>query len=175
MRLTTTTIAAAAIICAASLPAGAHSYKVGTLEIGHPWSRATLPNAPVAGGYMTITNTGKTADRLLGGTTPAAAKVELHEMKMEGDVMTMRPLKEGLELPPGETVRLAPGGYHLMLMKPSKRFEEGERVPLTLTFEKAGEVKVDLAVDKPDAMGKAPDAHAGHNGHAGQKTGAKSK
>lgn len=164
MRITIAAVAAAAAMAVVT-PASAHSYKVGDLEIGHPWSRATLPNAPVAGGYMTIENTGTTDDTLLGGTTPAAETVDVHEMKMEGDVMTMRPLKDGLVIPAGETVTLKPGGYHLMLMKPQKPFKEGERVPLTLRFEKAGEVKVELAVDKPNAMGK--DDHAGH---AGMKT-----
>lgn len=159
MRVTIAAIAAAAAIAIVTT-ASAHSFKSGDLEIGHPWSRATLPNAPVAGGYMTIENTGTTDDRLLGGSTPAAGKVEIHQMKMDGDVMTMRPVPDGLVIPAGEMVTLAPGGYHLMLMKPQKPFKEGERVPLTLTFEKAGEVKVELAVDKPNAMGKAD--HAGH-------------
>ena len=159
MRITILAIAAAAAIAVVTT-ANAHSFKIGDLEIGHPWSRATLPNAPVAGGYMTIENTGKTDDTLLGGSTPAAGKVEIHQMNMEGDIMTMRQLEDGLLIPAGETVTLKPGGYHLMLMKPQKPFKEGERVPLTLQFEKAGEVKVELAVDKPNAMGKAD--HAGH-------------
>ncbi|MAU96878.1 MAG: hypothetical protein CMP81_13480 [Fulvimarina sp.] len=165
MRLITTAFAAAALLSAV-VTAHAHGYKVGDLEIGHPWSRATLPNAPVAGGYMTITNTGDTADRLIGGSTPAAAEVQIHEMQMDGDVMKMRQIDGGLEVPAGETVTLAPGGYHLMLMKPEKRLMEGDRVPLTLRFEKAGTVEVELAVDKPNARGPegtAPEGeHAGH-------------
>jgi len=137
--------------------ASAHDYKLGDLHIAHPWTRATLPNAPVAGGYMTIENTGETADRLVGGSTPAAEAVEIHEMTMDGDVMKMRPVEGGLEIPAGESVTLRPGGYHLMLVKPEEPLKEGTRVPLTLTFEKAGEVSVELAVDTVGAM--RPGAH----------------
>ena len=165
MRLITTALAAAALLSAV-ITANAHDYEVVNVEIGHPWSRATLPNAPVAGGYMTITNTGTAADRLIGGATPAAADVQIHEMTMDGDVMKMRQIEGGLEIPAGETVTLAPGGFHLMLTKPVKRLMEGDRVPLTLRFEKAGTVEVELVVDKPNARGPegaAPEGeHAGH-------------
>lgn len=166
MRLITTAVAAAALLSAV-VAANAHDYAVGDLEIGHPWSRATLPNAPVAGGYLTITNTGTAADRLTGGATPAAADVQIHEMTMDGDVMKMRQIEGGLEIPAGETVTLAPGGYHLMLTKPVRRLIEGDRVPLTLRFETAGTVEVELVVDKPNARGpegagSAGEDHAGH-------------
>ncbi|MBP0615682.1 copper chaperone PCu(A)C [Jiella mangrovi] len=168
MRFIPTALAAASLVAAVS-GASAHSYKVGDLEIAHPWSRATLPNAPVAGGYMTITNTGKSADRLIGGSTPAAERVEIHEMTMDGDVMKMRPVEGGLEIPAGETITLKPGGYHLMLTKPAGRLKEGDRVPLTLRFEKAGEVKVELAVDKPNAMGPGGATGVDHEAHGAMK------
>ena len=152
MRFITTALSAGSLLATLSI-ASAHDYKSGDLTIGHPWSRATLPNAPVAGGYMTITNTGNTADRLIGGSSPAAGGVEVHQMSMEGDIMKMRPVEGGLEIKPGETVTLKPGGYHLMLTKPAKRLMEGDHVPLTLTFERAGDLKVDLSVDKPTATG----------------------
>ncbi|MCE7026591.1 copper chaperone PCu(A)C [Jiella avicenniae] len=167
MRVTLAATALAAAIAIVTT-AYAHSYKLGDLQIGHPWSRATLPNAPVAGGYMTIENTGTSDDTLLGGSTPAAGKVEIHQMKMDGDVMTMRPVENGLVIPAGQTVTLEPGGYHLMLVKPQRPFKEGERVPLTLKFEKAGEVDVELAVDKPNATGKTD--HAGHGGMGAMQT-----
>ena len=90
--------------------ASAHSYKLGALEIGHPWARATPPTAPAGGGYLTIKNTGTTPDRLVEVRSPAAAAAQVHEMKMEGNVMRMRELAGGLEIAPGATVALAPGG-----------------------------------------------------------------
>ena len=86
--------------------AEAHSYKLGNLEIGHPWSRATPAGAPTAGAYLKITNNGSTADRLTAAKSPAADKVEIHEMKMEGSIMRMRELERGLEIPAGATVKL---------------------------------------------------------------------
>src|SRR4051812_20891477 len=89
--------------------AAAHGYKLGTLEIGHPWTRATPPTAPTGGGYLSIKNTGTEPDRLISASSPAAETVQVHEMKMEGNVMRMRPLEGALEIKPGETVTLAPG------------------------------------------------------------------
>ncbi len=117
----------------------------GELKIEQPWTRATPPGAKVGGGYLTITNTGNEADRLIAVATPRAEKAEIHEMKMDGGIMTMRPLGDGLIVPPGETVELKPGGLHLMLMKLDGRIEVGSSVPLTLTFEKAGSITLDFA------------------------------
>jgi copper(I)-binding protein len=151
---------AAAILFAT--PALAHNGVVhlGPLNISGPFSRATLPNAPVGGGFLTIENTGETADRLVSASSPAAAEVQIHEMKMEGEVMRMRALPDGLDLPPGETIVLAPGGFHLMLMGLTQPLVEGEAVPVTLTFEQAGTVEVLLPV-----LGTAADApeHEGHH------------
>jgi len=151
MRLIKTTLAAAALLAGMSA-ATAHDYKAGNLHIEHPWSRATPPNAPVGGGYMTIENNGGSADRLLGGSTPVADAVEVHAMTMEGDVMKMRKLEDGVEIPAGGSVALEPGGNHLMLVGLSKPLKQGTRVPLTLRFEKAGTVDVELAVDSMGAM-----------------------
>lgn len=134
---------------------------IGDIEITDAFTRATLPNAPVAGGYLTITNKGSAEDRLLSVTSPAAGKVELHEMSMQGDVMKMAPLPDGIVLPPGETVELSPGGEHIMFMQLKHPFVEGETVPVTLDFEKAGTVEVQLPVggigaDAPDAMPDMP-------------------
>lgn len=118
----------------------------GDIEITTAFARATLPNAPVAGGYLTITNNGKADDRLVSATSPAAGKVELHEMSMQGDVMKMAALPDGIPVPAGETVTLSPGGMHIMFMQLQHPFVEGETVPVTLTFEKAGAVTVELSI-----------------------------
>src|SRR5581483_10371974 len=99
-----------------TVPAAAHDYKLGALEISHPWARATAPTAPTGGGYLSIKNTGTMPDRLMSVSSPAAKTVQVHEMKMEGNVMRMRELDGPLEIKPGETVTLAPGGFHLMMM-----------------------------------------------------------
>ena len=133
--------------------AAAHGYKLGTLEIGHPWTRATPPTAPTGGGYLSIKNTGTEPDRLISASSPAAETVQVHEMKMEGNVMRMRPLEGALEIKPGETVTLAPGGMHMMMMGLKGPFKQGERVPLTLVFEKAGKIDIEMVVV---AMGATP-------------------
>ena len=138
------------------LPAAAHDYTLGSLKIGHPWARATPPTAPSGGGFLTVTNTGTTADRLVSVTSPAAGQVQIHEMKMDGTIMRMRELENGLEIPPGATVALAPGGLHLMMMGLKGPLKEATRVPVTLVFEKAGKIDVELSVM---ALGAAPDAH----------------
>ena len=138
------------------LPAAAHDYTLGSLKIGHPWARATPPTAPSGGGFLTVTNTGTTADRLVSATSPAAGQVQIHEMKMDGTIMRMRELENGLEIPPGATVALAPGGLHLMMMGLKGPLKEATRVPVTLVFEKAGKIDVELSVM---ALGASPDAH----------------
>ena len=125
----------------------AHDYKLENLEIMHPHARATLPNAPVSGGYMIIKNTGETADRLVSVSADFAGKSEIHEMSMEGDVMKMRPLADGLEIPAGGEVVLKPGGYHVMFMKLGERLVEGEKRKAILTFEKSGSLEVEFSVE----------------------------
>ncbi len=125
-------------------------FKLGDLTIEHPFSRATLPNAPVAGGFMSVTNTGTTDDRLISATSDAAGRVEVHEMAMQGDVMKMRQLKDGLPIPAGQTVMLKPGGYHIMFMDLKAPLVEGKTVTVTLTFEKAGSIEVPLEIGAPN-------------------------
>ena len=139
---------ALALLCSAT--AAARDYRLGSLEIGQPWARATASTAPAGGGFLTITNKGTTADRLIAVRTPVAEQAQIHEMKMDGNVMRMRALDGGLEIPPGATVTLAPGGFHLMLMGLRKPLVRDTRVPLTLVFEKAGSIDVELSVE---AMG----------------------
>ncbi|WP_274426994.1 copper chaperone PCu(A)C [Chelativorans sp. YIM 93263] len=130
----------------------------GSLHISDPWARAMLPGQPTGGAYMTIRNDGEEADRLISVSSPAAGKVEIHTMTMQDDVMIMRPLEDGLEIPAGESVALEPGGFHLMFMQVEEPFAEGETVPVTLEFEKAGAVSLDLPV-LPASTGRGMDAH----------------
>jgi len=148
-----------ALLLAAMASASAHDYKVGPLAIDHPWSRATPKGASVAGGYMKITNTGSTPDRLIGGATEAARKFEIHEMKVDGGVMKMRELTNGLEIPPGGTIELKPGSLHVMMTGVTRPFVKGERVKASLTFEKAGKVDIEYQVAP---IGGAPESHSGH-------------
>lgn len=157
-------VGAAAVLLALVLPTSAHEYKVGDLVIDHPWTRATPPGASVAAGYAKITNTGSEPDRLIGGRATGAQTVEVHEMTMDNNVMKMRTMPDGLEIKPGETVELKPGSYHLMMLGLSGGYTEGERVQGSLTFEKAGSVEVEFAVE---AIGSSGAGHGDHGGHQG--------
>jgi len=146
--------------------------KVGDLVITQAWSRATPSGAKVAGGYLTIENKGAVADRLIGGSGDVAGKFEIHEMSMNSGVMTMRELDKGLTIEPGKTVKLAPGGYHLMLMDlKGPPLKQGDQVPVTLEFERAGKVTVSLDVEGVGAQ--APTRAGGHmnmqHDHSGMK------
>ena len=147
------TLLALATVCAA--PASAQQVKVGDLVLDHAWGRATPGGAKVGGGYLTIENKGATPDKLVGGSTPVAGKVEVHEMTMTNGVMKMRSVKDGLSIPPGKSVTLAPGGYHIMMMELKAPLKKGDKVPVTLAFEKAGEVKVTLDIQAIGATGPA--------------------
>lgn len=119
---------------------------LGSLEISNGYTRATLPKAPVGGGYITVINNGTEADRLISVTSPFARSVSLHDMKMDGDVMKMAEMPDGIDIPAGGTVTLAPGGLHMMFMGITQPFVEGQSVPVTLLFEKAGSVDIQLTV-----------------------------
>ena len=150
-RLTFISIARA-IACATMLayfpaaPVHAEEVKAGDLVITQAWSRATPGGAKVAGGYLTIENKGSAPDRLIGGSADLADKVQVHEMATNNGVMTMRPLDKGLAIEPGKTVKLAPGGYHLMLLDLKSPLKRGDKVPVILEFEKAGKVTVSFDV-----------------------------
>jgi periplasmic copper chaperone A len=126
--------------------ASAADYKAGSLDISDPWSRATPKGSSVAAGYMTIKNNGSTPDRLISGSADVASKFEVHEMKMEGSVAKMRPVKGGLEIKPGETVELKPGSFHVMFGGLKKPLSAGDHFKATLEFEKAGSVSIDYDV-----------------------------
>ncbi len=171
-----------AIVCATMLayflaaPALAEEVKAGDLVITQAWSRATPGGAKVAGGYLTIQNKGSAADRLIGGSADVADKVQVHEMATTNGVMTMRPLDKGLSIEPGKTVKLAPGGYHLMLLDLKSPLKQGDKVPVTLEFERAGKVKLSLDVQGVGAKGPAGAGDTGvpkdmkkMPGHSGMK------
>ncbi|MDT3687165.1 MAG: DUF1775 domain-containing protein [Pseudorhodoplanes sp.] len=136
--------------------------KFGALTVEAPWIRATPGGAKVAGGYMKITNTGREPDRLVGGSMEAAGRFEVHEMAMDNGVMKMRHLAKGLEIKPGESVELKPGGYHLMFMDLKRGLKEGETAKGTLVFEKAGTIEVQYKVGP---IGGGAPAAGGHSGH----------
>ncbi len=151
----------AGLACAiAAAPAPAHDFTLGSLEIAHPWTRQTAPGQSNGGGFLVVTNKGRTADRLIGVASPAAGKVELHTMAMDGGVMRMRPVVGGLPIPAGGTLTLAPGGYHIMLIGLKAPLALGAMVPLTLRFERAGSITVALKVEPVSFTGKA--AHDRH-------------
>jgi copper(I)-binding protein len=122
---------------------------VGNIEVSAGWVRAMLPGQPTGGGYLTIANKGGEDDRLVAATSPLAARVEIHTMEVVNDVMVMRQVEGGLEIPAGAAVELKPGGLHLMFLSVPTPFKDGSSVPLSLEFEKAGKVDVALPVRKP--------------------------
>ena len=148
------------VLAALLLPAcfaNAHEYKAGELEIAHPWSQELPPNAPNVAVYFIIHNSGKTADRLISVDSPIAGEAQLHEHVMQGDVMKMQHVPS-VQIPAGGEVTFAPMAYHVMLLNLKDRslLSDGKRFPLTMHFEKAGDVQVEVAVEKqaPQAMQK---------------------
>lgn len=162
---------AATAVCVAlslhSVPVSAHEYKVGSIRIVHPWSRATPPVVPVAGGYVRLINTGQEPDRLLGVSSEIAEKAEIHESTITDGVARMRPLVDGLSIKAGETVELKPGEIHIMFIKPARSLKEGDRFEASLRFERAGTVKVEFMVQGmrgplAEQQGSKPDGHGDH-------------
>ena len=131
------------LFVALALASAAHAQ----VTIEQPWLRASAPGAKVGGGYLTIRNPGAAADRLVGASSPAAARVELHVHVKEGEVMKMREVR-AFDVPANGSFELKPGGAHLMFLEIKRPFKEGERVPVKLSFEKAGEVSADFHVGR---------------------------
>ena len=143
--------------------ASAGTIIVSDLVLSGAFTRATLPNAQVGSGYLSIHNTGTADDRLIAASSPLAGDVQTHEMSVVNDVMQMRELPDGIAIPAGETVELIPGGLHLMMMGLTGPFVEGETVPVTLVFEQAGEVEIELSV-----LGFGAAGAEDHSAHGGQ-------
>jgi copper(I)-binding protein len=141
--------------------------KVGEITIRQPWARASLGNAPNSAAYMILQTTGA-ADRLISGSTPVAKEVELHTHVMEGGVAKMRPVA-AIEIAPGTPTVLEPGGPHVMLRGLTQKLEAGATMPLTLVFEHAGEVMLEVPVEGLAAGTgpghDAPMAHGKHESH----------
>ena len=138
-------LAPAFLVVSATAQEAGQTYKIGSLVLEAPWARATPAGARVGGGYLKITNTGQQPDRLIGGSLPVAASVEVHEMTMNDGVMKMRKL-DGLQIQPGQTVELRPGSFHLMFMGLREGLKEKQTIKGTLVFEKAGTVEVEYRV-----------------------------
>jgi copper(I)-binding protein len=150
--------AAALVLCTSAITA--KDYKLGALEIKNPWISATPKGAPVAGGYLTIVNSGSAPERLIGGSSAIASRFEIHRMTMNQGVMRMRPVTGGLEIKPGETVELKPGTLHVMFVGLKQPIEKGRSIKGTLVFEKAGTIEIEYAVE---AIGGQPTSHSGHS------------
>lgn len=155
-------VAGAIALAVFAAPLPSHGFAIGDLKIGHPWSRETAPGQSAGGGFLTITNNGKLADRLTSATSPAAAQVQIHSMSMTGGVMRMRELPDGLDIPAGMTVALKPGGYHIMLIGLKAPLKQGTMVPAELNFQRAGKVKIRFKVESISYGAGDGGDHAGH-------------
>lgn len=122
------------------------SFMTGDITVSGAYTRAMLPRAAAAGGYLSIANAGAVADRLVSASSAAAMRVELHQMRLEGDVMKMAPVEGGLDIPAGGGLALEPAGYHLMFMGIGTPFAEGQCVVVTLHFAAAGDLEIALNV-----------------------------
>jgi periplasmic copper chaperone A len=135
--------------------------KKPAFSFDHPWARPSLTEKGNSAAYFTVTNNSGAADRLVGAKTGAAKAAELHEHVMKKDVMEMRKVEGGIAVEKGATVKFAPGGLHVMLMGLTKKLEAGQSFPMTLTFEKAGDVAVEVKVE----TGAEPKKDAGGHQH----------
>src|SRR6185312_7527887 len=146
-------LGAGLIACLLAPSARADDVKAGDLVISQAWARATPGGAKIGGGYVTIQNKGSSPDKLIGASTDVAGKIEVHVMSTTNGVMKMRPVEGGLAIDPGKTVKFGPSGYHLMMMGLKSPLKQGDKLPVTLQFEKAGKVAVTLDVEGIGAQG----------------------
>ncbi|WEO73252.1 copper chaperone PCu(A)C [Agrobacterium vitis] len=127
-------------------PAQAITATLGSLKISDGYLKAMIPGQPIGGGFVTITNNGPVEDKLIAISSPRATRAELHEMVMQGTIMKMRKIPDGFVIAPGATLKMEPGGYHLMFMGVQMPFKANQTVPVTLTFEKAGKLELAMPV-----------------------------
>ncbi len=147
------------LLLMAACAALAHDYRLGDLEIIHPWAKPSIGQAKAGAAFVTIINTGAIDDRILAAKSDVAELVELHTHSMDGGVMRMRPV-EAIVVPAGDAAKLAPGGHHIMLLNLKSPLVAGESFPITLVFEKAGEITVEVKIDAE--MGGTPSHGKGH-------------
>lgn len=155
-------VALCALAVLSSLPIAAPANRSQSLQVTGAWSRETATGQVVAGGFMTLTNRSRSDDRFVGASSPVASEVQLHTMSMDGGVMRMRRLTTGIPVPAGASVELRPGGLHIMFMGLKRQLRQGQRFPVTLQFERAGRITVNVAVQ---AVGSTGPKGAGHVGH----------
>ena len=163
-RILVAVLPAALVLCGSQLLAddkAAPAYTIGALTVSAPWTRATPKSADAAAGYLAVTNTGKDADRLLGGSAEIAGRFEMHAMATLDGVMTMRALPSGVEIKPGETVEFKPGASHIMMTGLKAPIKQGDKIKGTLLFEKAGVLAVEFTAAGIGAV--APPAPGGHD------------
>lgn len=153
MRLKKRAVTIAATLCSALLAGQlmAHEYQIADLHIDHPWSRALPPAAKAGAAYLTIDNRGEQAERLLQVSTPIAANAEMHEHIHQDGLMKMQQV-DTLLLPAGNSISFKPGSYHIMLFDLKQPLVAGERFPLTLHFEQAGELEVEVSVQQDEPL-----------------------
>ncbi len=160
-------LAVAGLCLAAAWPALAdHKHGATKIQVATPWVRASIGQAPNTAAYMLISNMGTKADKLVAGATPVAKKVEIHEHVMDGNIARMREVS-GIPVAAGVTAALKPGGYHVMIMGLKQPLKDGDTMPLTLTFETAGEITLEVPVMKkaPKGMTDMKMDHKGMGGH----------
>jgi len=150
-----------ALASLAALPARAADYDIGSIHISQTWARATPKGAAAGAGYMSVTNKGTAPDRVSCVSDDASAQCQIHSMIMDGGVMKMRPVEGGLEIKPGETVTLKPGGFHIMFLDLNHPLEQGQSVKATLKFDTAGSVDIELPIAAIGAPAPGADAGGG--------------
>lgn len=138
----------ACLSLATSGAAYAENYKLGNIVIAHPWARPAAQGTKTSAAYLSLENKGAESDKLVSAASPVAGKTQIHQTTDEGGVMKMQEVAGGIELAPGATVALKPGGYHIMLLDLKQKLDEGRHILLTLTFAKAGSIDLEVDVEK---------------------------